>query len=192
MWSSLPNVEKISNGKWDVPHFTAKAKLNDKILQAAFPFATFVEPPFYYQNLTGQMKYQTAADGSKSWSLPIPADAPIQMGDVSQFGLLVAGVFKNPKATNGETLSFVGDSKSFNDICKLFEEVRGEKVAFNKVDGAQFSHWFPGAAEIAQMLGYFAEFTYMGPNAEGRIKRGNEVALAKFSTLKEWLAQEKK
>jgi NmrA-like family protein len=42
VWSTLPNVEAISGGKFNVPHFTGKAKI-DLILNAAgFAYHTFV------------------------------------------------------------------------------------------------------------------------------------------------------
>ncbi len=58
VWSTLPNVEKISNGKYDVSHFTGKAKVDELIANAGFENHTFVQPPFYFQNLTGMMGAQ--------------------------------------------------------------------------------------------------------------------------------------
>src|SRR5712691_852717 len=48
IWSTLPDVEAISGGKFDVPHFTGKAKIDRVVQEAAFANHTFVIAPFYY------------------------------------------------------------------------------------------------------------------------------------------------
>src|SRR5438128_8473973 len=50
IWSTLPNVEAISGGKFDVPHFTGKAKVDSIVKAAGFASHTFVIAPFYFQN----------------------------------------------------------------------------------------------------------------------------------------------
>src|ERR1700730_6746591 len=52
IWSTLPNVEAISKGKFHVPHFTGKAKVDRIVKEAGFAAHTFVIAPFYFQNLT--------------------------------------------------------------------------------------------------------------------------------------------
>jgi len=42
VWSSLPDVEAISGGKFHVPHFTGKAKVDRIVKEAGFPNHTFV------------------------------------------------------------------------------------------------------------------------------------------------------
>src|SRR5216110_1307634 len=42
VWSTLPDVEAISGGKFDVPHFTGKAKIDQVVQEAGFPNHTFV------------------------------------------------------------------------------------------------------------------------------------------------------
>jgi len=51
IWSTLPNVEAISRGKFHLPHFTGKAKIDQIVTEAGFANHTFVIAPFYYQNL---------------------------------------------------------------------------------------------------------------------------------------------
>jgi uncharacterized protein YbjT (DUF2867 family) len=65
IWSTLPNVEAISRGKLDVPHFTGKAKIDSIVREAGFANTTFVIPPFYYQNLTGALAPQKQAFGPR-------------------------------------------------------------------------------------------------------------------------------
>jgi uncharacterized protein YbjT (DUF2867 family) len=45
IWSTLPNVETISRGKLDVPHFTDKAKIDRIVGEAGFAHHTFVIAP---------------------------------------------------------------------------------------------------------------------------------------------------
>src|SRR5260370_36787624 len=49
IWSTLPNVEAISGGKLDLPHFTGKAKIDRIVKGAGFPHHTVVIAPGYYQ-----------------------------------------------------------------------------------------------------------------------------------------------
>src|SRR5205809_5102019 len=71
IWSTLPDVEAISGGKFDVPHFTGKAKIDRVVKDGGFENYTFVIAPFYYGNLTGIMAPQKQADGSVGWALPL-------------------------------------------------------------------------------------------------------------------------
>src|ERR1700732_3848182 len=53
VWSTLPDVEAISGGKFDVPHFTGKAKIDRIVREAGFVNHTFVIAPTYYHGLVG-------------------------------------------------------------------------------------------------------------------------------------------
>ena len=117
IWSTLPDVEAISGGKFDVPHFTGKAKIDRIVKEAGFANHTFVTAPFYYQSLVGAMAPQKQADGSMGWALPLdPAVRCIHMGDIGELGDIVAGAFEHPdQAGHGEYLPLVGDFMSFNE-----------------------------------------------------------------------------
>lgn len=190
IWSTLPNVEKISNGKFDVPHFTGKAKVDELVKNAGFKNYTFVQPPFYFQNLTGQMGAQTQQDGSLGWTLPInPTVKGIHMSDINDLGKVVAGAFLNPeKVGKGNYLSLATELNSFNDILDIFKSNRKEYI-FNQVPVEVFSTFFQGAGEIAQMLAYFEAHTYMGPNSEAQIKLAKEIATEEFTSLNDWIKQ---
>jgi len=94
IWSTLPNVEVISEAAFKVLHFSLKAKVDDFVKSAGFKYSTFVQAPFYYQNLVGMMSPQPKQDGSTGWTLPIdPTKKIIHMADINDLGKVVAGAF---------------------------------------------------------------------------------------------------
>lgn len=190
IWSTLPDVEKISNGKFNVPHFTGKAKVDELVKNAGFENYTFVQPPFYFQNLTGQMGAQPQLDGSIGWTLPIdPTKKAIHMSDINDLGKVVAGAFLHPEKTgNGSYLSLATELNSFNDILAVLK-ANGKDYSFNQVPVEVFSTFFEGAGEIAQMLAYFEKHTYMGPNSETQIQLAKEIATGDFTSLNDWIKQ---
>jgi len=190
IWSTLPNVEKISNGKFDVPHFTGKAKVDELVKNAGFKNYTFVQPPFYYQNFSGMLGAQTQQDGSTGWTLPIdPTKKVIHMGDINDLGKIVIGAFLNPeKVGQGSYLALSTELNSFNDILAAFKS-NGKEYSFTQVPIEVFSTFFEGAKEIAQMFGYFENHSYMGPNSETRIQQANAISTESFTLLNEWIKQ---
>src|SRR5882724_2079499 len=118
IWSTLPDVEAISGGTFNVPHFTGKAKIDRVVKDGGFENYTFVIAPFYYQNLAGALASHKQADGSMGWALPLdPTLRVIHMGDINELGNIVAGAFAHPdEAGNGQYLPLVGDFMSFNEI----------------------------------------------------------------------------
>jgi uncharacterized protein YbjT (DUF2867 family) len=186
VWSTLPNVEAISGGKFDVPHFTGKARIDRIVKEAGFPHHTFVIAPFYYQNLVGRLAPQKQAEGSLGWAVPLDSDVRcLHMGDITELGNVVAGAFAHPdEAGNGEYLPLVGDLMSFNEIVETLNR-QGHEFSFKQVPKESFAKLFPGASEIAEMFSYFQAHTYLGSDSSDRIALANKIAgrqPTKFST----------
>lgn len=177
IWSTLPNVEAISRGKIDVPHFTGKAKVERIVSEAGFAHHTFVIVSFYYQNLLGVMAPQKQADGTAGWALPLdPERRVIHMGDITELGRIVVGAFAQPElAGHGEHLPLVGDFLSFNEIIATLNR-QGNKFSFKQVPREVFAGSFPGAEAVAAMLAYFEAHTYLGSESRDAIALANKVA----------------
>jgi uncharacterized protein YbjT (DUF2867 family) len=187
VWSTLPDVEAISGGKLDVPHFTGKAKIDRIVREAGFAHHTFVIAPFFYQNLAGVLAPQKQEDGTLGWALPIdPTVRGIHMGDIRELGNIVAGAFAHPdQAGNGEYLPLVGDFMSFNEIVDTLNR-QGHEVSFKRVPKEVFATSFPGAAEIAATLAYFQAHTYLGSDSRDRIALANKVAGRRPTQFSTW------
>ena len=191
IWSTLPNVEAISNGQYNVPHFTGKAKVDELVKMAGFTRYTFVQAPFYFQNLVGQLGAQQQQDGSFGWSLPVdPTKRVVHMADIIDLGKVVAGAFLNPdKVGSGSYLSLAAGCYSFNDILAAFKAI-GKEYSFNYIPGEVFSKFpFKGADELVQMFAYFESNTYMGPNSDSQIEMAKEISKEAYTPLEEWIKQ---
>jgi uncharacterized protein YbjT (DUF2867 family) len=187
VWSTLPDVEAISGGKFHVPHFTGKARIDRIVREAGFVNHTFVIAPFFYQNLVGVMAPQKQADGTLGWALPLdPNVRSIHMGNINELGNIVEGAFARPdQAGHGEYLPLVGDFMSFNEIIDTLNR-QGHEFSFKRVPREVFAASFPGGAEVADMLGYFQAHTYLGSDSRDEIALGNKMAGGPASKVSAW------
>jgi len=181
VWSTLPNVEAISGGKFHVPHFTGKARIERIVEEAGFVNHTFVIAPFYYQNFVGALAPQKQADESLGWALPIDPDVrSIHMGDINELGNIVAGAFAHPdQAGHGEYLPLVGDFMSFNEIVDTLNR-QGHHFSFKQAP----SEVLP--AEISETFKYFQAHTYLGSNSRDQIALANKMAGGQASKFSTW------
>jgi uncharacterized protein YbjT (DUF2867 family) len=187
VWSTLPDVEAIGRGKFHVPHFTGKAKVDRVVKEAGFANHTFVIAPFYYQNLIGVLAPQKQADESVGWALPLdPTVRSIHMGDIAELGYIVAGAFAHPdQAGHGEYLPLVGDFMSFNEIIDALNR-QGHNFTFNQVPKEVFAGFFAGAAGIAEMFDYFQTHTYLGSDSRDQIALANKIAGGQPTKFSAW------
>ena len=188
IWSTLPNVELISKGRYHVPHYTGKAMVDQLVKEAGFEYHTFVIAPFFYQNIKGGLAPQEQEDGSIGWALPIDPDARvIHMGDITELGKIVAGAFSKPEeAGHGAYLPLVGDFMSFREIVDTLNK-RGFTYSFRQVPTEIYSTRFEGAAEIAATFSYFQEYTYLGPDAAQEIALANKIGGGPMTRFSDWV-----
>src|SRR5882762_8691711 len=187
VWSTLPDVEAISGGKFNVPHFTGKAKIDRVVKDGGFENYTFVIAPFYYQNLAGAIAPHKQADQSMGWALPLdPTRRVIHMGDINELGNIVAGAFAHPdEAGNGQYLPLVGDYLSFNEIVETLNR-QGHNFSYKQVPKEVFVGFFPGATEIAEMFSYWEAHTYLGSDLSDEIALANKVAGREPTRFSTW------
>jgi len=187
VWSTLPDVEAISGGKFDVPHFTGKARIDRIVKEAGFPHHTFVIAPGYFQNFVGPLAPHKQADGTVGWALPLDPDVRcLHVGDIRELGNIVAGAFAHPdEAGNGEYLPLVGDFLSFSEIVETLNR-QGHNFSYRQIPKADFAGSFPGAAEIAEMFSYWEAHTYLGSDSSDRIALANKIAGRQPTSFSTW------
>ena len=190
MWSTQPDVEAISNGEFEVPHFTNKARVDDLVRGAGFEWFTFVIPPFYFENLLTFLAPQPLPDGRTGWALPIPADARVvHAASITDLGGVVAGAFDHPDTVgDGSYLSSAATLTSFGDFAETLQ-AHGQSIAIIEVPPAVYSTFFPGADEMAQMMCYWAKHTYLGPTGDQMIATARNVSTTPSTDFPVWAGE---
>jgi uncharacterized protein YbjT (DUF2867 family) len=186
IWSTLPDVEKISGGRLKVEHFTMKAHVDAVVRSAGFERHTFVQAPFYFQNLK-LFAPQPLPDGRRGWAVPMdPAARVIHAGDISELGRAVAAAFgAGAGLANGSYLAVCGGMYSWDDFAATLNTL-GHNFGVVRVAPEVFDGFFPGAKELREMYQYFEAHTYFGPDAQTRIAAANAVVPGGFTAFPEW------
>jgi len=165
VYSSLANVMKLSCGKYNVPHFTDKALVAEYAAKQGFPFHTFFEPAFYYQNLLTFFAPKNDDEGNLVFTLP--ETSSITMFDVRDTGGVVAAIFRDPAGNEGKHIAAQGYDGSLEKAFDILGRTAGEKVRLETVPTEEFAKLgFPGAEELADMFAWFNDYTYFGPNVD--------------------------
>ena len=100
------------------------------------------------------------------------------MGDIEEFGNLVAGAFENPdKVGDGTYLSLAGDLLSWDDITVTLRS-QGHNIGY--VEATEDPYF------IRDMFSYMATYTYFGPDAETKIADANAVTTKPFTNFATW------
>jgi uncharacterized protein YbjT (DUF2867 family) len=191
VWSTLPNCQEISKGKYEVIHFTGKALVDAEVKTASFPYYTFVEAPMYFQNFLGMMAPQPLEDGGKGWTMPMnPSAKVIHIGDPVEMGKLAARVFEHPDTVGaGQYLAQASELTSWQEMINTLN-AQGHNFRFKQVPNEVFDAFpFPGAAELREMMNYFEDYTYFGPNADRKLALARELYPEGFTSFADWASR---
>jgi uncharacterized protein YbjT (DUF2867 family) len=168
VFSSLENVDKITEGKKFAPHFTDKAKIEQYIRTLPIT-SSFIYMAFFYTNL---MEFYTPYLKGDTLVFPIylPQDFRAPFVDpLTATGPAVLEIFSKPGQYAGKSLPIIGDIISPQEMVDTFVRVTGKKAvyssAFTREDllrhFPEFSsnellvHEILGMAEYAVEYGYF-------------------------------------
>ena len=194
VWSTLPNCKEISHGKYEVIHFTGKALVDAEVKAAGFPFYTFVEAPMYFQNFQGMMAPQPLGDGRTGWTIAMSPDSKtLHVGDPIEMGRLVARALEQPENFGqGQYLSQASETTSWQGLVDTLN-TQGHNFAVAQVPNEVYDTFpFPGAQELREMMNYFEEYTYFGPDAEEKIALAQKLCPEGFTTFAEWASRNMK
>jgi len=132
VWSSLHDIEAISGGKLEVPHYTNKNKVEQYIrsigLDAAFVYAGFYAANWInFPPLAGP---QREKDGSIVIRAPFRADVALPVIDIdADFGKFVAPVFLDPTKYHYKKILAATEYVTVGQMAAAYTDVTGENIA---------------------------------------------------------------
>jgi len=183
IFSSLPNADAISNKKWHVTHFTDKKIIEENARKMGIP-TVGLGPAFYFQNFQTMLAPKKTENGLV-FSLPLELNHYLTAFDVNDIGPAAVSIFHDFQKYDGKFIPLAGSHAHPQDYVKEFVEVTGVKATYQPIPLDVYAKLpFPGAEELAQMFGWFRDYTYFGPNADLEIGRKVHPGL---KTWKEWL-----
>ena len=187
IWSTLPDYHAISGGRFTVPHFTSKSQVDPIVKQAGFPYWTFVEAPFYYQNFHTVFAPQENKRGQKQWHLSLDRErCRFHCADIAELGLLVAAALEAPDLVgHGAYLPLSGGNYSWNDLVEILNS-QGHEIAYQQISQTEYDAMFTSAREFRHMMEFWQEYDYFGPGSEEKIALSNKLVPRGFTAFGDW------
>jgi hypothetical protein len=168
VFSTLPNVEAISQGKLKVPSFTGKARAVEQIKEIKGLRSIFLEIGFYFENFASYTPVKVE-DGTTIFELPLSAQTKLHAFDVSQLGQLVAMILNNPHALTHKVVPVWGDALTGDEFAAAYAAATGKKAVFRTIPADELRETLSRARckdDIVGMWKFVAEFGWMGTNKE--------------------------
>jgi uncharacterized protein YbjT (DUF2867 family) len=167
IFSSLENVDQITEGKKFAPHFTDKAKIEEYIRSLPIK-SSFIYMAFFYTNL---MEFYTPRMEGDTLVFPIylPKDFRATFVDpLTATGPAVLEIFSYPELYIGKSLPVIGDILSPQEMVDAFVRVTGKKAEYRSAfTREQMLYHFPEfggnellVSEILGMADYAVEYGY--------------------------------
>lgn len=184
VWSTLPNGGKLSGGKYEVPHFASKNRVDDYIKQdkALFAKTTFFWITFYGNNF----RYPTftpnfmKSSGAYVQLSPAKPTTPVKtIGGLENIGIFARSVLQQPaKTLPGKcVIAHVEDTTS-GKMLQDWSEVTGKKAVYVQTSLEDYNNVWPvWGLEMGIMLKLWDEITDKSWTDEGGVVTKDDLRI---------------
>lgn len=173
IWSSLYNVNKLSNGKLPhVYHFDSKAEVESYARKVGIP-ATFFMPGFYMPNFPGGM-FRQSPENNNAWTLalPVPETAIVPMFDPADTGKFVKAAVLHRDEVLGKHILGATNYMTLREIVEAFKKTfpeAGKTAAYAELPHDLYVKILTGtgmpefaAVELLENMRLLSEYGYYG------------------------------
>ncbi|HEY8898740.1 MAG TPA: NmrA/HSCARG family protein [Niastella sp.] len=199
IFSSLENVDRITEGKKFAPHFTDKAKIEEYIRTLPVT-SSFIYMAYFYTNLVEfYPPYMKGDTLIFPIYLPIDFRAPF-VDPLTATGPAVLEILSNPDQYAGRSLPVIGDMISPREMVDTFMRVTGKKAAYaSAFTREEFLQHFPEfgsndllVREIIGMVEYTVENGFFSKDRDllwSRQINPNSLTWEQFLRTTGWTGQ---
>jgi len=186
VYSSLVNINKITNGQISSPEYDNKAIVEEYARELSSNshnrefITSFIHCPFYAQNF--HSSFITKNKDGDEYKLCMPLDPslkPLEIGDINDIGPIALEIFKNPQKYSGVGVPFAGSLLHGDEIAEIISKSTGKTVVFQYIPPNQFD-----PQSIADMFRFGSQYGSF---------YGKDTTLAshitKLTTLEEYLTK---
>lgn len=182
VWSSLDNCHKLSNGKYRVPMFTGKYRVEEYIQKKGFPILTCVYPGFYMQNFRMDTFRPKKVQDKCVFRCHVPETTKLCLLNIEDLGPVVCEIFKGKDKYNNMRIPVVGSVLTMREIVDHYERATGTKSTLEKTTREECMKHL--GKDLTEMMDYFSEF--------GHFKEFKDMDMAKrlypnMTTWDQWV-----
>ncbi|KAL6242147.1 hypothetical protein RBB50_011059 [Rhinocladiella similis] len=184
IWSSLPNVTKLTNGELSkVEHFDSKAEVAEYAEQTKGDMlVSYFMPGFFMSNLTRQFqpdKETGVVTISQPWK---PSETWIPMLDIQKdTGSFTVGLLEAGAQANGVFVQGVSEWMHPKDITDQLSQLTGREVKFVEQPASVESAANLGnkiAEELAQNMILIRDYSYFGKGSQDKQEQSDKFLVS--------------
>ena len=198
IWSSLPQAEKLTEGKLrHVLHFDSKAEVEEyieSIKGGSGMVASYWRAGFFMSNFKVVI-HPNPQTGTPTLNMPWDLEKTRVglldvVGDTGKFvaGLLLA----EPASVDGFRVNGVSQWATPQEIVRTLSDTSGTKVEFREVSAEEYESYLPKpiAKEMAENMVLVRDWSYFGKGAEKEQAESNKIlGDMKLTTFEEFVKQ---
>lgn len=187
VWSSLPNVTKLTNGELTkVEHFDSKAEVGEYAdKHRGKMIVTWFMPGYFMSNIKGQVRPDES--GIPTLSLPWnPKHTRVPLLDVrSDSGKFVAGILEAEKEADGHHVHAVSEWSDPTTISEVISQEAGCEVRFqeNHLTLEMISKMGRIPEELMQNMFLIRDYSYFGKGSDNHQAASNKFLLHGTKTV---------
>jgi uncharacterized protein YbjT (DUF2867 family) len=137
IYSSLPDMKKISKGAFDVPVFRVKHTL-EQYARNLKPDTSFIYVSDYYEHFFSRSLPHKSHDGNYYLQLP-QGDAKYATVSAADVGGVVSTMFHNPVEYKKRTVGIVGSDMHCADYSAALSRVLKKKILYKPVTPEEYA-----------------------------------------------------